>query len=166
MDQVAAFAIDNNCVTMGSDAAAMTTISDTRPTKISTARHNCRSPPTLGPTRRRSRAIYRSRALETPATVLLSEKQDMQIFAVSSLRGSADRLIPRANPLCHYNTYSRRGLWPHGYLTRLSSPGHRNQHTAKDEGHVILLCQGKDSWTSAVGAGKRDKKAAAGEQFR
>lgn len=31
----------------------------------------------------------------------------------------------------------------------------------------MLLCQGKNSWTSAVcGPGKRDKKAVTGEQFR
>lgn len=39
--------------------------------------------------------------------------------------------------------------------------------TAKDEGRVMLLCQGKDSWTSAVCGSqeKRDKEAATGEQF-
>lgn len=78
----------------------------------------------------------------------------MQIFTVSGLR-IVDRLIPRANPLCHYNAR----LEARGYHTPRARARVRViaiAGTAKDEGRVILLCQRRDSSTSAVcGRGKK-----------
>lgn len=92
----------------------------------------------------------------------------MQILVVSGLRGAADRLIPRAPTLYVIIILIRGAPPPRGYHTRGVRARVRVIATsiAKDEGHVILLCRRRDSWTSAVGVGKRGKKAAAGEQSR
>lgn len=95
--------------------------------------------------------------------MLLSEKQDVCKYSMSGLHFAAvDRLISRTNPLCHYNTRSRRVSYARGFGSSQSPAPPRTRvgwfyYTRRRiPGRLRSAARGK----------KRAKKAAAGEQFR
>lgn len=78
---------------------------------------------------------------------------------------TADKLSPRANPLCHYNTRWRSADIIHRVY---AGPGHRNRRYHQGRGSCDFIVP-EEGFLDVCGLRpwkkKGDKKAAAGEQF-
>ena len=85
----------------------------------------------------------------------------MQMLVMSGLHIAAvDRLIPCANPLCHYNTRSRHAWISYCVYTRESGSSRRHRQ-GRGLCDFIMLEEG---FLDVCGL-RRGKKAIAGEQF-
>lgn len=90
------------------------------------------------------------------ARAVLRETGYMRVFAMSSLRIAAvDRLISRANPLCHYNTRSRRARISYAACTR-AGPGHRNRRHRQGRGSCDFIAP-EEGFLNVCGL-RREKK--------